>query len=54
MSYASRATIPRVPKLVFEIKAEREGPIPPDPEDHRPWWRRVLDAMRNFVAIDLR
>ena len=53
MSYADSPALPRVPKLGFQIKVEREGPTPPDPEDRRPWWRRVLDAIRNLVRIDV-
>lgn len=54
MSYSDTAALPRAPKIGFQIKVERSGPPPPDPEDRRPWWRRAWDAIRNFVRIDVR
>jgi hypothetical protein len=54
MAHADTAALPRVPKLGFQIKVEKRGPPPPDPEDRRPWWRRVLDGIRSLVKIDLR
>ena len=46
--------IPRVPKLGIKVEVKREPPTLRDPEDHRPWRRRVLDEMRNLVKIDTR
>ncbi|MFH5927205.1 hypothetical protein [Roseomonas xinghualingensis] len=54
MAYADTAAAPRAPKLGFKIEVKRTGPTPPDPEDRRPWWRRILDGIRNLVKIDLR
>jgi hypothetical protein len=61
MAHAGTIQPPRVriPRLgvKFEVKVEKAGGGGGDhqPEqDPRPWWRRALDAIRNFITVRVR
>lgn len=55
MAHAGTAPRPGIPRIGVQFEIIREkGGGPPEPEDHRPWWRRTLDAIRNLVKVRVR